>query len=98
MSDDSRDIQLGKGVPLFQPLPPQLKPAQALCLAGKDNPWISAKPSHKVFASHVIRRDNCPQKCKAMVCQMLGEMSEAEHAELVQGKEEKKGSSGFSAA
>ena len=33
---------------------------------------------------------NCPQKRKAMVRQMLGEMSEAEHAELVQNKEEKK--------
>ena len=33
---------------------------------------------------------NCSQKHKAMVCQMLGEMSEAEHTELVQVKEEKK--------
>ena len=33
---------------------------------------------------------NCPQRCKAMVRQMLGEMSNAERAELVQVKEEKK--------
>ena len=33
---------------------------------------------------------NCPQKCRTMVRQMLGEMSEAERAELLQVKEEKK--------
>ena len=37
---------------------------------------------------HISR--NCPQKHKAMVRQMLGEMSDAERAELVQVKEEKK--------
>ena len=37
---------------------------------------------------HISR--NCPQKCKAMVSQMLGEMSDAERAELVKVKEEKK--------
>ena len=33
---------------------------------------------------------NCPQKHKTMVCQMLGEMLDAELAELLQVKEEKK--------
>ena len=33
---------------------------------------------------------NCPQKCKAIVRQMLGEMSDAERAEFVLAREEKK--------
>ena len=37
---------------------------------------------------HISR--NCPQKRRTMVRQMLGEMSEAERAELLQTKEEKK--------
>ena len=37
---------------------------------------------------HISR--NCPQKRRTMVRQMLGEMSEAERAELLQVKGEKK--------
>ena len=37
---------------------------------------------------HISR--NCPQKCRTMVRQMLGEMSEAERVELLQDKQEKK--------
>ena len=37
---------------------------------------------------HISR--NCPQKRRTMVHQMMSEMSEAEHVELLQVKEEKK--------
>ena len=95
--DNERRLQghpVGKGHP-FIPVPStSVKTSTGTTFGGQGQPMdlSQAKSQGLCFTCHQkghISR-NCPQKRKAMVRQMLGEMSDAERAELVQVKEEKK--------
>ena len=95
--DNERRLQghpVGKGCP-FIPVPStSVKTSTGTTFGGQGQPMdlSQAKSQGLCFTCHQkghISR-NCPQKRKAMVRQMLGEMSDAERAELVQVKEEKK--------
>ena len=84
----------GKGRP-FVPTPAtSVKTGTSTTFGGQGQPMdlSQARSQGLCFTCHQKGHIscNCPQKCKAMVRQMLGEMSEAEHAELLQVKEEKK--------
>ena len=85
---------VGKGCP-FIPVPSALVKTSTGTTFGRQGQPMDlsqAKSQGLCFTCHQkghISR-NCPQKRKAMVRQILGEMSDAERAELVQVKEEKK--------
>ena len=90
-------ISVGKGRP-FSTTPvasaSATKTSTGTTFGGQGQPMdlSQAKSQGLCFTCHQkghISR-NCPQKHRTMVRQMLGEMSEAERAELLQVKEEKK--------
>ena len=90
-------ISIGKRHP-FTSAPastaPTTKTSTGTTFGGQGQPMdlSQAKSQGLCFTCHQkghISR-NCPQKRRTMVRQMLGEMSDAERAELLQVKEEKK--------
>ena len=88
-------ISVRKGRPFTSaPAPSTTKTSTGTTFGGQGQPMdlSQAKSQGLCFTCHQkghISR-NCPQKRRTMVRQMLGEMSEAECAELLQVKEEKK--------
>ena len=95
--DNERRLQghpVGKGRPFIPVTSTSVKTSTGTTFGGQGQPMdlSQAKSQGLCFTCHQkghISR-NCPQKRKAMVRQILGEMSDAERAELVQVKEGKK--------
>ena len=90
-------ISVGKGRP-FSTTPvasaSATKTSTGTTFGGQGQPMdlSQAKSQGPCFTCHQKGHisHNCPQKCRTMVRQMLGEMSDAERVELLQVKEEKK--------
>ena len=95
--DNEHQLQghpIGKGRSFIPTPSTSVKTSTGTTFGGQGQPMdlSQAKSQGLCFTCHQkghISR-NCPQKRKAMVRRMLGEMSDAERAELVQVKEEKK--------
>ena len=95
--DNERRLQghpVGKGCP-FIPVPSALVKTSTGTTFGRQGQPMDlsqAKSQGLCFTCHQKGHisHNCPQRCKAMVCQVLGGVSDAERAEFVPAKEEKK--------